>query len=116
VEHLDPIGEDEGRVDEGRCLVHHPRQRREDDRARLPLDHLKDRRALDPVLRQQPLEGGGLGNAEPDPKPEPDHDDAEDVLAMMARRNWIRWVESESGLGKTSATVMARHPYVARDP
>jgi hypothetical protein len=32
------------------------------------------------------------------------------VLAIMARRNWVRWVDSGIAPDKTSATAMANLP------
>ena len=38
------------------------------------------------------------------------------VLAMMARRNWLRWVDSGIGPDKTSATAMAKPPVGGKMP
>ena len=77
MQHLCPIGKDERQIDVNWPLLRRPCQRREDDLLGLPLDHFQDRRALDPVFREQSLEGGRLKDAESDIKPDSDHDDTQ---------------------------------------
>src|SRR5712692_4689177 len=77
MEDLGRVGEDESEIDVGWRLLAHPRQRREDDRPWLTLDHFEDGYPFDPAFGDQPPEDGCLENPEPDIEPHADHDDAE---------------------------------------
>ena len=77
LEHLGAVGEDEGQVDVGRRLFDHPRKRRENDRARLTLDHLENRDPFDTVLGHDPPKRRRFHDAEPDVEPDGDHHEAE---------------------------------------
>jgi hypothetical protein len=46
-------------------------------------DHFQDWRLLDPLFRQQSLEGGCFENAEPDVKANCGHDDAQQDRAKL---------------------------------
>src|SRR5438874_7558551 len=76
-EHRRGVGEDEGADDIARRLLRHPQQRGQRDLLRLPLEYFQDRHAFDALFGKHLLEDRGLGDAEPDPQTDPDHDNAE---------------------------------------
>src|ERR1700756_6009753 len=77
-EHRRGIGEDEGADDIPRRLLRHPQQRGQCDLLWLTLEHFHDRHAFDAIFVEYLLEDRGLGDAESDPQPDPNHDDAEE--------------------------------------
>jgi hypothetical protein len=77
VQHVCPVGEDKGEIGVGRRHLPHTRQPRQDNLLGLALDDLECRHSFDPLLRDQTSEGGRFEDAEPDVKPNWDHDDAE---------------------------------------
>src|SRR5262249_2577221 len=74
----DPVGEDEGSEDVERRLFTHAGEGGKYDLLRVALDHFQYRRALDLALGQQFGEDRRLENAEPDIKPDPDEDEAQE--------------------------------------
>jgi hypothetical protein len=77
LQRVDRIGENESREDVERRLLGHPRQRRQDDLARLLLDDFEDRRLLDAVGFEKLLKHRSLENAEADPQAHSDQNDRE---------------------------------------
>src|SRR5438067_253419 len=76
-EHRRGVGEDEGADDISRRLLRHPQQRSQRDLLWLTLEHFQDRHAFDAFFVEHLLEDRGLGDAEPDPQTDSNHDNAE---------------------------------------
>src|SRR5258708_745730 len=76
-EHRRSISENEGADDIGRGLLRHPQQRGQRDLLRLTLEHFQDRHTFNAFFVEHLLEDRGLGDAEPDPQTDPNHDNAE---------------------------------------
>src|SRR6516225_7785428 len=71
------IGEDKGDVDKDGGHLPHARERGKKDLLWLALEDLADRRAGDALLGEHLLKDRRLENAEPDPQPNGDHDEAQ---------------------------------------
>src|ERR1700747_809766 len=76
-EHRRGVGEDEGTEDIAGRLLRHPQQRSQRDLLRLNAEPFQDRHAFDTFFVEHLLEDRGLGDAEPDPQTDPNHDNAE---------------------------------------
>src|SRR5215469_11021064 len=76
-EHCRSVSEDKGTDDITRRLLRHPQQRAEYYLFRLAFEHFQDGYALHAFILDNLPEYGGLGNSEPDPQADANHDDAE---------------------------------------
>src|SRR5262245_54416914 len=72
------VDEHKGEVDIGWSLFDRARERGEDNRFWLSLDHFNDGHVLQPIGLNQPRKDRRLENAEADVEPDGDHDQAQE--------------------------------------
>src|SRR5215831_9121726 len=71
-QHRCGVSKDKGTNDITGCLLRHSNERGKCDLLWLTLEHFQDWHALDALLIEHLLKDRGLGDAEPDPQPDPD--------------------------------------------